>query len=329
MNKKTAAKIIFSSVLIAALIMLVRFDKAAEALSTINMQLFITATLLVVPLMFSAFARWKLLLMSNGVEVPFKPASLIYMIGMFFSFITPSKIGTLVKFYYLKKNYSIPSGVSFSLALMDKIFDLLIVATVTVTGLFVFSGLSSGALSYLPLLSAVVIIALFFVLFLSKSAFMKVMVPLMSRLKFAGRFFRMGSIDEKKAASDVYEPFSVLRKKHGYLAGVLFFSALYWVIFAAQLTLLMASFGLTIGIITALLIACTSSAVSFIPVSVGGIGTRDASLVYLLSLFGVVYEKAILVSILLFLITQFIMMIAGGLTYMLSGLKAGGKDRQW
>ncbi len=61
-----------------------------------------------------------------------------------------------------------------------------------------------------------------------------------------------------------------------------------------------------------------------LPVTAGGIGTRDAMIVYLLSFLGLQYETGIVISILIFVISHLVISISGGLVYILYGSRRKG-----
>jgi uncharacterized protein (TIRG00374 family) len=320
MKIKTLAKVLVSAAIVVFLLLFAKLDRVSAAAATMDPYLLALAAFLVVPMLLVSFVKWQLLLRSSDIKIPFIESRRIYLIGIFFSLITPSKIGTLIKFYYLKKDHGTPSGLAFSLSLMDKMFDVVVVVIAGAAGILLFSG-PGHALSEVPIIVGIAFVAVFLSLFLSRGAFMKVMTPLIARMGFAAKFLSVKKLDAKQAASDIYAPFGTLKRKPAHLLGVIFFLLLFWVFYGMQMILLAASLGTYISPLTAFLAVCTGTLIGLIPVTIGGIGTRDATLVYIMSIIGISMENGILISLLLFALTQVVMALLGGIAYAASGKK--------
>ena len=79
--------------------------------------------------------------------------------------------------------------------------------------------------------------------------------------------------------------------------------------FFVQCYLIVTAMGLSINFITITLFMAISNLISFIPISISGLGTRDATLIFLFSLIGLKPELAVSYAFLVF-ITFF---VAGGM----------------
>jgi len=314
MKTKTAIKLVFGVLVMLVLFLSIGLDKVASSIWSINIPLFLLAVLVIVPLAFTGSMKWWLILRSSGVPASIGFACRTFLIGGFFSFITPSKVGSLSKFYYVKKHYGTPSSTSFSLAFMDKVFDMFVVLAIASSGAYALSILSS------IWLQAALVIVLFMLIFLvlafsSRRFFVAIATPVLSKLRFLGRALKIGDPNPAKIANQLYDPFSCLRNKPHYFIGIASASVLYWVIYGLQLTILVFALGASLGPMTGILMACIGTAVGLVPVTIDGIGTREATLVYLLSLSGISLEAGIAAAAVLFALTH-VASLAGGVAYL-------------
>lgn len=97
---------------------------------------------------------------------------------------------------------------------------------------------------------------------------------------------------------DFYHGISLIIN-HTLLLTVLFTCLSYFVFFL-QCFILANALGLTIDYVTIALFMAMSNLISFIPVSVSGLGTRDATLIFLFALVGLKPELAVSCAFLVF-----------------------------
>ena len=302
-------KILLSFAMLFILLIFVKPQNILGSLSSMNYTLFVIAFVLVIPLMLSAFLRWKVILDNNNVRIPFIQSIKIYLIGVFLSFITPAKLGTLAKFYYLNRSYNVNRSTGLSLSIMEKAFDIIIVVSVSLLGIISMFGKSNPFF----IIIWIAIIILIFSLF-SRKVFVTLVSFLMRKLYFL-KLFQMHSTDTLSAASNMYTPFNNIIVNRKFFAYTFILTVCYWFIFSLQIFFLCASLGINISIVNCIFAACLSSAIAFIPVTLGGIGTRDFTLVYIFMLVGSSYDISVVASLLVFLITQFVMIIFGWIFY--------------
>ena len=88
-----------------------------------------------------------------------------------------------------------------------------------------------------------------------------------------------------------------------------FLTCLSYTVFFIQCYLIAIAMGISIDFITITLFMAISNLISFIPISISGLGTRDAALIYLFSLIGLNPEMAVSYAFLVFII----FFVCGGL----------------
>lgn len=113
------------------------------------------------------------------------------------------------------------------------------------------------------------------------------------------------SVDEK--FYDFYEGINQLINYK--LIITVFLTCVSYLIFFAPCYLIAIALGISINFVTITLFMAISNLISFIPISISGLGTRDVTLIYLFSLVGLKAELAVSYAFLVF-ITFF---VSGGL----------------
>ena len=221
------------------------------------------------------------------------------MSSLYVGFITPGRIGEFVKALYLKSDKGISISKGFSSVLVDRLFDLYLLIILGFTGLWQFGVL--GKLSDAFLILSIIVM----------------MVPLiMLNQQLMGKLFKLlynlavikkvkGKIEE--SFEDFYGELNQLLNPRLVFSGLL--TCMGYSMFFVQCYLIVIAMDLPINFITITLFMAISNLISFIPISISGLGTRDATLIFLFSLIGLKPELAVSYAFLVF-ITFF---IAGGL----------------
>ncbi|MBN1896582.1 MAG: flippase-like domain-containing protein [Candidatus Aenigmarchaeota archaeon] len=320
MGIKHLGKLLFSVSIIALLLWLANPEKVAESTASADIILLLLAAAITIPMLVMSFVRWHFFLKASDVEMKLTESSKIYMIGMFFSLVTPSKLGSLVRFYYLKRDHNVASGSAFSLSMIDKLFDIAVIVAVSSTGALMFTGITVAVIPA-PLIVGIAVTLVLGYILLSRRAFVSVLSFILSRVGFAAKLFNVKKIESEKTADNIYKPIGALRRKPRYLILVTVLSFAYWFTYGIQLSLLAASFGFSIEPQISFLVVCMGTLAGMLPLTAGGIGTRDAMIVYLLAILGLQYETGVVISILIFVITHLVISVSGGLVYIFHGTK--------
>jgi uncharacterized protein (TIRG00374 family) len=130
--------------------------------------------------------------------------------------------------------------------------------------------------------------------------------------KLFNRFRLIRKLKEK--LSDVYETLQSFKQYKIALVKILIYSFLLQFTVILNYYLASLAIGIDLSLTSFIFIVPVISVITMIPISVGGIGLRENSLVFILIALGVADEKAALCSILIF-IMLIIVGIIGGITY--------------
>jgi glycosyltransferase 2 family protein len=270
-------------------------------LSTANFALVALSIILVLPHLATKAWRWQVLLRGVGINIDLLDASRLYAIGQAAGFLTPGQAGDAVKAVYLKgAGHSL--GRSLVTVVVDRLYDLLVVGGLAVWGIFVFGEVPQGQTAIIALFVGGIVVL--FVLFSShgwQGPLARVIQRVVPQRFLKGR-------DAQATLEGLVLPRSVLAQSFGIT--IISFIVSYfrsWLLFAAL--------GLNVPI--AYFLAATSIAgiAAILPVTIGGVGTRDAAFVVLFSMMGYGAEAAVALSTLV-LLHQVTNWVVGGLAFL-------------
>jgi len=298
---KTAAKILISILLLIFLLYIAGIQNIFDVIITLDPYLITVALLITVVSMVFRFIRWKIILDACGIRVPFSDITKIFMIGFFFGTITPSKIGNLVKFHYLKKYYKVRTGIGLSVSLLDRAFDLIIIGIISIVGIFlVFSSLES---IYSVIISFVIIAAILFGIF-NEKIFKKIISFGLTKMKPFKKFVtKSGEINIKDSTDSLYEPFMRLKSVKNFTSTSIT-SLLVWLTVGIQITVVLYAMGYQVDLFYTTVFICIATLVGLLPITASGFGVREGVFAFLLSTVGLPLEVGVLASLITFILGQ-------------------------
>lgn len=258
--------------------------------------------------------RSKYLLEKQGVHISFPYTFKLFLIGLFYGFITPAKVGSTVQIFHLKEKLNIPGSKCSAGVILDKVSDILIIFSLSIIGILILvkGGYSSPLFWIIP--SIFIILSLLFYIFMRKKTGRKLLSLIYG--------FIVPEKVRKKIGFDIDKFYDTLPQLQDlavpFLVGIAIWSLSY---FQAYVLIGM-GLNLQIHPLYLILIPPLGTVVGLIPISVGGLGNRDATLVYILSLLGVSAEEAISLSLLGYTIGGIIPAILGSFFTLQKGLKS-------
>ena len=203
-------------------------------------------------------------------------------ISAFLNCILPAKAGEISKIVYLKKFYNFKSTKSTAILFMERIFDILILAIITmITALYLIQ--IDHAIEY----SAIVlfcVVVLFIVLKTMGIKKILMLIPFHKLRLFIFRTFKY--------------TFEISKKRE--LFGNFVFTILVWISYFLTVYIFLvfvAHFNLSIKEI--FIIFVISSVAMSIPLLPGGLGTYQAGVIFALGIYGIEKEEALIVGLLL------------------------------
>lgn len=245
--------------------------------------------------------KWRAILFRQGLIVPFSKLFRIQMIGLFYGTITPGRAGGLIKMSYLSDTAKISMIASSSSVLLDRFLDGLALFALALCGTYMLIERLRDL--FLALVISLVLASLFFIMFYnmknSKFVFDRICSPFFpERLK-------------QRFHAGFNEFFKSLPKKKRNLAVPLGLTLITWVLMFSQNYIIGQALGIQLGFLPFIFLAAIGSTIGLLPLTVGGLGTREATLVLLFSFYGISPEKVISMSIISLIVCSFAPALVG------------------
>jgi len=247
-----------------------------------------TAVVLNIPMVFLKSWRWHSLLKMQWVAYPLTQAFPAYLSGIYLGLATPGRLGELGRVLYLTGDKQLSLGRAFSSVAVDRLFDIYLLLLVGGYGLIAFSLLPEATI--LPVIVLTLLLASPLLL-LSKRVG-KRLIGLVYQTRLFGKLAEKidAPVDEFYAGVD--------RLANARIILPLLITVAAYAIFFAQCYLLALSLNLPLPFLDIAVYMAVANLVALIPVSIAGIGTRDATLIALFSLQGINAESALSYSLL-------------------------------
>lgn len=267
-------------------------------LSDVNKGLFLAAVALNFPMVGLKAYRWQKLLADQGITYGLWPSFLAYYGSIFIGLLTPGRLGEFIKAAYVARDNDVPWPRAFSTVLADRLFDLFMLLIAGAVGVAV---LAEGySLVIVAMVSVLFITPL--VMLLREESFgliCRIAARVNSRL---GRWFEpAGWVSEIRNSLNDLTMSTLLRST--------LFTVGAYALFFTQSYLVARSLEIDISYLTVVFTIALGSLVTLVPISISGLGTREAVAIAYLSASGVTTEVAVSFSLLIFVVFH----IFGGL----------------
>ena len=220
--------------------------------------------------------RYHIILKGQGIHIPFSSALEVYLLSFFWGLVSPGRIGTASRIAYLY-DHDVPFAKGVSNILLEKSIDAVCVFIYLYLSVIILSTKLSTVFLELVFYFSAGLILFILLAFLKR----KVIIEKLSGFKIRGY--------------DIIDTFkSVFYLKHWYI--ILVLSLGLWGIYFYCLYLISTALLFDLPFFTIVFCVSSSSFISLIPISIAGIGTRDAWLIFIFKWCGYEAEKAVLFS---------------------------------
>ncbi len=275
-------------------------EKILSVFSTIN-PLYGALCLLGIPVIFFVInIQWQMILKRQCIHVSFIYSLKNLFIGYFYGFITPGGFGAFLRALYLKNESKTPLPKCISNIITFNTLDYITIFILgSIGGLFLL-----GQYPYLFILILILlfIVSFLFIFFLRQQTSKHLFEKLLHTQIF--QFIQHYVEDPIESFYEDLPSFKSLLLP--FL--VSFFS---WVVLFTELYLIAQLFNIHIPYITFIFMVAIAGSIATIPISIYGLGTRDATLVALFSLYNIPPENSISFSLFWFTVFMVIPSIIG------------------
>lgn len=267
--------------------------------------------------LFCCTVRWKYLLEAQGVRLPFGRLATLYLIGHFFSaFMMGATGGDVAKAYYVATETKHKRAEVISTVFFDRLVGLLalvgLIGIVTLSRLRFFLAHREMRVAMVFNLALLAAAVTGLVVVFRKNLFEQ--WPLFRRLEGATK---LGNV-----VTRVYHSIRLCLSHPGLLTRTLSLSFLNHMIMVAWSMYMGMALNLSMGFVGMLTVVPLINAVGAIPVTPGGLGTRETAAIYLMGAMGISAANAVTFSLLCYAATM-VWSLVGGVFYMVYAVRRG------
>jgi len=278
-------KNLIGPVILVYFLVKIDFGALKEVLTGID-PIFFAALTIFFPMMMIKTYRWLVLLRNFGINIDFSNLFNLNLKGVLYGSITPGRLGEISKGYMLGK-MKYPLSSSIVSAVLDRVVDIFFLLGFGLFGfLFFYKELQIDVVLLLVLIGGIAAISTF-------------LIKSQLRSKIA-TFIRKKFKDDD---GDVIESLKKIKKSKMLVLAAL--SILAWVLYFYEIFLFSESLSIEVDAIFLVSAISASTIISILPISILGIGTRDATLIFLFSMKGIATEKTLALSFLILLMFGF------------------------
>jgi len=209
--------------------------------------------------------RWQMLLSAMGFAVPLRKCFKVLMATYPFTVITPSKAGDLVRAYYLRDE--IPVTLTVGSVLTEKVFDIVVLTAFALSGAIYFQRYELTWLSF-------------------------IFLGLVSLFIFVIRrdlSLPVGSSWNSRINNIVLAMRNLLDNRVLFVK-IVIDSIVIWALAILQILMLFYALGIDVALLYLFANLPIAIFIGMLPVSISGMGTRDAAIIFLFSDYGTVSE---------------------------------------
>jgi uncharacterized protein (TIRG00374 family) len=296
-----------------------RLDKFAEAFKAAagNWQLVILGLSMFLISILLCTARWRMLLKAQQVNLSYGQTLTLYFIGHFFSAVMPGATsGDIFKAVYIAREAPDKKAEVVATVFLDRVIGLLAM-------LFLAVVIMLFRIDFFLKYRETKVAMFFFVLVLLATVGMCVLIFGQNVFE---RWTLFRKIEEKTKLGEIlkkaYGAFHICLNHFGLLAKTFSLSVVNHITFILCAVFLGKAIGIEIGVASYFVVFPIINTVASLPITPGGLGTRDFACVFLLGTFGVAEHMALSLSILVYLAILFWSLV-GGVVYVIYSARMG------
>ncbi len=294
---KLARKLIrlLGPVLFVFILARIDLEDLAETLSGVRPHLLLGALLLYPGLIMIKAWRWHMLLDRQQINYDPATAFVVYNGSLGAGYVTPGRLGEFVKALYLRQDEGVPLGQALSSVLMDRLFDLYLLLMTACVGMIAFSvprPLSTIALA---------------ALFVGALAPLVVIIPGVTRRLTLLLIRVLPELGARRYRPEIKRTLDSFRRGMEQLLDIrllfpLLITVVAYAVFYLQCYLIAAALRLPLSYGYSAFCVSLASLLALLPISVSGLGVREATFLALLLPLGVTAELAVSYSLLILLV---------------------------
>src|SRR4030042_2150711 len=275
--------------LFAIILSRMNVGKIIQNISNIKPVYLITAILLLVPSLIIKTLCWNYIMRQQGIKYGLKDSVLMYCSGLYIGIVTPGRMGEITKALYLK-NDGHSMGKSLVSTILDRLSDFAFLLVFIFLGsLFFLNVIYKQILIFI----IVILISLVLLFILFKTGLIKLIIKKIFYILIPQKYQKSWKINFQDFIDDIK-----IYKFKNYLI-IFIISALSWLFYYIQMYVLSRGLNIDLPFLYFAIAITIAGFITLIPVSISGIGTRDAALLLLFGPFLIPKEEIIALSALI------------------------------
>ena len=264
--------------LVLLLVILIRVDlrQVWQLLAESHYGYLFPVILLILPQVALRALRWQRLLARSGIDCPYRSALRYYFAAIYIGLVTPGRLGEMAKGFFLKQDGKADLSQSLPSVLLDRVLDLLFLVVVAAAALYFLDLLPMTPWAAVSCLLALVLLPWWIIK--GSAADKRIGVGIGNVL---GRFDRRWQ-----------DAWNVFRQSALDLVSPRLFESLLWttlsyIVYFAQIYMIGRMINLPLGAGALIMAVVIGILIGYVPITVAGLGTREAVLIVLFGHFGV------------------------------------------
>jgi len=263
--------------------------------------------------------KWKLIVRTLKKEISLSASIKAFLIGFSFSVLTPAKLGDFIRAFYIRDE-KCNLGKALSSVVTDRLIDIVMLFSFAFIGILIFS-----LIFHIQVLSMSLLIVL--AIAIAAAVYVVTNKDLLSRL--LRPFFNVFIPEHhKKTVSEYYHDFfsglSIFFHDKRTFVLVIIIGILSWIPPFVYAYLLALSIGIHLDFTFFVIVIPIISLLDLLPISISGIGTRDAALIFLFGLQDISAEAAVAFSLLYLFMSYWLIALIGALFWIRDPVSLGG-----
>lgn len=280
----------------------INYPVLLKELKMLKWQFLILAFFIMIAEIIFRSLRWRVILSSLNINISLLESLSLFWLGAFFSIITPGRIGELIKVYFLKNK---GAGIfrSFLSVVLDRLIDIFILL---IFSFLVFMFFLKAVGIYMIFFAGILLAGIIFIFLIinEKSLFHRIFGKMIQKI-FSVDLSNYNRFSFKK----LWEGIRGLEKKQVFYFFV--YLAASWILYFLAKYAIGLSLGIKLSFVNLAIVSVLIMLANTVPISIAGLGTREAAVIYFLGLFGINRETALLFSLMIFFVD--ILIISFGL----------------
>ncbi|HLN52236.1 MAG TPA: lysylphosphatidylglycerol synthase transmembrane domain-containing protein [Lentimicrobium sp.] len=244
----------------------------------LNLPLFVLSLSGVIIVLGLKSVRWNLLLKAENCDYSYLSAFSAYMVSLMIGLVTPGRIGEIAKLYYVRQEKEIDFYHSFKTIVTDRIFDFAFLIWFGLAGMLYFYKILGdfSGITYILITAITMFLAW-----------------------YSGYLVLKSIKSQRTIIAFIRESWNEMFMNKMFIPWILTFAA--YLASYASVMLIFWSINIKLNIIDVAFIVSLMNLVTLIPITLAGFGTREVSLIYLLSFYAIGPEQSVVFSFLQFI----------------------------